>query len=81
MHQAFALEHGLAVVCLLFTRKKARWPDELRTGKQACSIASIDMHAPFFSRFQSNPRPGAPVMYHAACREAQCDFAQWRILV
>ena len=30
----------------------------------------------FFLRFQSDLRPGPPVMYRAACREAQRDFAQ-----
>ena len=30
----------------------------------------------FFLRFQSDQRPGPPVMYRAACRESQRDFAQ-----
>ena len=30
----------------------------------------------FFLRFQSDLRPGPPVWYRAACREAQRDFAQ-----
>ena len=34
----------------------------------------------FFLRFQSDLRPGPPVMYRAACREAQRDFAQ-RVLL
>ena len=37
----------------------------------------IDTGAPFFFlRFQSDLRPGPPVMYRATCREAQRDFAQ-----
>ena len=38
---------------------------------------SIDTGAPFILlRFQSDLRPGPPVLYRAACREAQRDFAQ-----
>ena len=81
MHQASTLECGLVMVYLRSTLKKTHWlghwtsRSQGRKKKQFDHI-SIDGGAPFFLRFQSDLRPGPPVMYRAACCEAQRDFAQ-----
>ena len=81
MHQASTLECGLVMVYLRSTLKRHTGSNTEHHGARAerrnSSITSRSTPVRhFFLRFQSDLRPGPPVMYRAACREAQRDFAQ-----
>ena len=83
MHQASTLERGLVMVYLRSTLKKTHWLGHWTSRSQGgkkkqFDHISIDGVRHFFLRFQSDLRPGPPVMYRAACREAQRDFTQRR---
>ena len=81
MHQASTLERGLVMVYLRSTQRHTGSDTQNITepGRKEETVRShLDRRrcAIFFLRFQSDLRPGPPVMYRAACREAQRDFAQ-----
>ena len=83
MHQACTLERSLVIVYVRPTLKKTHDSNTNITepGREEETVRSHPDRpagAPFFFlRFQSDLRPGPPVLYRAACRKSQRDFAHW----